>query len=182
MALTALLDTCVLYPAYLRDSLLRLAERGLFAPAWSADILEELHRNLIGALSEDSVDRTIAAMRTAFPAAEIDGHRDLIPALTCDSKDAHVLAATIHGRADLLVTLNTKDFPADSTEPHAVEVVTPDMLLLGLLDRAPRTVLSVLHEQAARYKREPKTVAGLLVALQKGGVPRFADEIRRHLT
>lgn len=30
---SALLDTCALYPAHLRDTLLRLAETGLFSPS-----------------------------------------------------------------------------------------------------------------------------------------------------
>ncbi|MEV6322653.1 PIN domain-containing protein [Nocardia sp. NPDC051787] len=40
------LDTCVLYPAHLRDTVLRLAEANLIQPLWSAEILAELHRNL----------------------------------------------------------------------------------------------------------------------------------------
>jgi hypothetical protein len=43
----ATLDACVLYPAFLRDVLLVLAEAGFFAPIWSAEILDEVKRNLI---------------------------------------------------------------------------------------------------------------------------------------
>ena len=180
--MTAFLDTCVLYPAYLRDSLLRLAERGFFEPAWSASVLGELRRNLLEAkLSSEAVHRTIAAMRVAFPAAEILGYHSLIPMLTCDEKDRHVLAAAVHGQCKLLVTLNLRDFPQSSTETHAVEVISPDAMLLRFPNRRPAVVLEVLREQAARYKREPKTMTGLLVALQKGGAPRFAEEVRTHL-
>ena len=44
---TALLDANVLYPAGLRDLLLRLADRYLFAPLWRADIHAEWMRSLL---------------------------------------------------------------------------------------------------------------------------------------
>lgn len=42
MAFVALLDASVLHPWVVCDLLLRLAERGLYRPAWSAEILDEL--------------------------------------------------------------------------------------------------------------------------------------------
>lgn len=41
------LHTCVLYPAYLCDTLLRLAEAEAYRPLWSEGIMTELHRNLL---------------------------------------------------------------------------------------------------------------------------------------
>lgn len=38
---TAVLDACVLVPIALADTLLRMAERGLYRPLWSQRILEE---------------------------------------------------------------------------------------------------------------------------------------------
>ncbi|HRE00623.1 MAG TPA: PIN domain-containing protein, partial [Ilumatobacteraceae bacterium] len=70
-----MLDTCVLYPAHLRDTLLRLAERGMYRVLWSADIVDELHRNLVeDGLTARSVDRLIAEMAVAFPDAEVAGY------------------------------------------------------------------------------------------------------------
>ena len=70
MTFPALLDTCVLYPAYLCDTLLRLAEVSAYRPLWSADILTELRRNLIArAIPADRVDRRITQMKRSFPDA-----------------------------------------------------------------------------------------------------------------
>jgi hypothetical protein len=41
VALVALFDACVLYPASLRDLLMRLARTGLFRARWSAEIQAE---------------------------------------------------------------------------------------------------------------------------------------------
>ena len=42
--LIALLDACVLYPAALRDTLLRAALHGLYRPQWSAGIAAALKK------------------------------------------------------------------------------------------------------------------------------------------
>ena len=45
MPFEVVLDTCALYPAHLRDTILRLAERGLYRTLWSGEIIEELDRH-----------------------------------------------------------------------------------------------------------------------------------------
>lgn len=172
----------MLYPSYLRDTLLLLAEAGLYRPLWSADILEELHRNLVKAgLAANRVDGLIAAMRAAFEEAEVVGYESLVEAMTCQAKDRHVLAAAVRARSGSLVTFNIRDFPPESINPYSIELLTADEFLLDLLDLAPPLVVRTLKAQAGGYKRDPRTTASLLTALEKGGVVRFADEVRRRL-
>ena len=75
----AFLDTCTLYGAYLRDSLLRLAEAGTYRPLWSADVLDELKRVLVAhGLAADAVKYRIGEMRRAFPDAEVRGYENIV--------------------------------------------------------------------------------------------------------
>jgi predicted nucleic acid-binding protein len=174
------LDTCVLYPAHLRDTLLRQAERGLYRALWSADILEELERNLVEAgIGVDPVRRLVAEMRSAFPDAEVSGYRSLSDGLTCDPKDRHVLAAAVCTDAAAIVTFNIDDFPPASVDPFEIDVIDHDTFLLDQLDLTPPAVIDELQQQAVANRREPKTLSGLLDALARAGAPGFADEVRR---
>jgi predicted nucleic acid-binding protein len=181
MAFPVLLDTCVLFPMYLRDSLLRLAVADLYQAVWSPQILNELQRALVRehVVPPDQAERIITLMRTHFPDSEITGHEPLIETMTCDKKDRHVLAAAVKAGVTLLVTDNWRDFPPPSTGPYGIEVLTADQFLLDLLDAAPTLVVRTLAKQAERYKREPKTLDALLLALSRAGAQNFSDEVRR---
>ena len=101
--------------------------------------------------------------------------------MTCDPKDRHVLAAAVRGRAEVLVTFNTRDFSAQSTEPHDITVSHPDDFLLDQLDLHPGITIGVLKAQAASYATPTMTVEDLLGRLAAAGVPKFASEARRHI-
>ncbi|MEI2637724.1 MAG: PIN domain-containing protein [Microthrixaceae bacterium] len=159
MPFSVVLDTCVLYPAHLRDTFLRLGERYLYRALWSADIVEELKRNLSEVADVSAVGHLLDQMTAAFPDAEVTGYQSLINELTCDPKDRHVLAAAVRAHAAVIVTFNTTDFPDHSTEPYAIEVIHPDTFLLDLLDLAPGTVIADLSQQAAANRRSPRTLS-----------------------
>lgn len=182
MAFPEFLDTCVLYPAYLCDVLLRLAEAATYRPLWSADVLVELRRNLIErGIAPERVDRRITYMTRSFPDALVSGYESLIDGMANDPKDRHVLAATVRASAELLVTFNVRDFPEPALKPYDVEAIHPDEFLLDQLDLYPGATVGVLRRQAASYRRVPNTVPDILVLLERTGVPRFAAEARRHL-
>lgn len=55
MRYTVVFDACVLYPAPLRDFLLRLAISGLFSAKWTEQIHDEWTRNLLHSRPEPKV-------------------------------------------------------------------------------------------------------------------------------
>ena len=179
MSFSVVLDTCAIYPAHLRDTLLRLAEFGLYRVLWSEHILDELERNLTGnGLNPESVTHLITEMEGAFADASITGYEPLIPVLTCDPKDRHVLAAAVRANADAIITFNEVDFPPDSVDPYNIDVIHPEAFLLDLLDLSPTQVVEALHQQAAANKSAPNALNPLLDALAKAGAAGFADKVR----
>jgi predicted nucleic acid-binding protein len=177
------LDACVLVPISLADTLLRIAERELYRPLWSArivaeavDAIVEIHREI----PPEQVQRRFADVDGTFEDARIDGWEDLEDTVTLpDPDDRHVVATAMHGRADAIVTANLRDYPPDILGPLNIEVIHPDDFLLNQLDLAPRIVLEALRDQAAHTRRPVLSTVDLIARLARAGVPGFADEAGR---
>lgn len=180
----ALLDTCVLFKPTLCDTLLTIAEEGVYQPLWSTDILEELRRNLARyGVADRAIQHRIEQMERHFPGSTVEHYSQLIGAMTNDPKDKHVLAAAVRGGAELIVTENVADFPAESTKPYDIDIATQDYFLLDQLDLAPQRVRAALERQVSRYKRTPRTVEDLLITLGRSGngCPEFAQQCHTRL-
>lgn len=173
---TAVLDACALIPIRLTNTLLWLAEAGLFELLWSDAILTEVERNLpkVG-ISSERAARRVDTMRQAFGAAAlVDDFDDLIPEMTCEAKDRHVLAAAVRGGADTLVTYNLKDFPPESTVGRGIKAVHPDLFLLRLLAGRPNEVIAALERGTATLRKPQQTTREFLASLTST-VPMFAN-------
>ncbi|MCB1405562.1 MAG: PIN domain-containing protein [Rhodobacteraceae bacterium] len=133
----AFLDTCVLYPPILRDFLLGLADAGAFTPLWSQGVVAEwLH--VTNRKGDHGAPEALARMLARWPEAMTpDGAPEILD--LPDETDRHVLAAAIAGRADVLVTLNLRDFPVRATDPFRIRALAPDefAMELWLARRAP---------------------------------------------
>src|SRR5215813_13223617 len=123
--LTALFDACVLYPAPLRDLLMWLALTGLFNARWTDQIHDEWIRNVLADrpdLKAEQLERTRLLMNTKVRDCLVTGYDDLIERLTLpDPDDRHVLAAAIRAGADVIVTINLRDFPEPTLAQFSIE-------------------------------------------------------------
>jgi len=182
---SAFLDACVLVPIALADTLLRLAEADLYRPLWSDRVLDEMveaievvHPDLALGAARARAD----AMQHAFDDACVTGWQSLESGIVLpDPDDRHVVAAAARGRADMIVTANLRDFPAESLGDVGLEVQHPDDFLLNQLDLEPDRTMASLHRQAAAMKRPAMTTPALLEHLAKCGVPRFTSEAAHQL-
>lgn len=180
MVFSALLDTSVLFPMTLRDTLLRVASEDLYRPLWSQHILEELRARLISryALDPPDADRIIRLMTQHFPDSLVEGYERLIEETWApDPDDRHVLAAAITAKVEVIVTANIGDFPQDCEERHGISVQSPDDFLLERFTEDPRAVRKALDQQVAGYRKPPKTVEELLDRL---ALADFSEAVRRY--
>ena len=171
---TAIYDACVLYPAPLRDFLLQLACAGLFRARWTNAIHEEWTRNLLAQrpdLKAATLERTRHLMDRAVPDALIRGYEPLLPQLALpDPDDRHVLAASIQGRADVIVTFNLKDFPSAKLKPHGIRALHPDKFIGEWIARSPEAVCLAARLCRQRLKNPPMTAGDYIACLARQGL------------
>jgi len=183
---TAFYDANVLYPAELRNLLMHLALTGLFRAKWSADVHEEWISALLEKrpdLTRNKLERTRALMDLHAVDALVTGYEDLIPGLHLpDPNDRHVLAAAIRGQADVIVTMNLRDFPAQIVNQLGIEAQHPDEFVLHLFDLAPGAVLAAAAEHRGALKNPPKTATEYLDALERQQLTQSAFALREFIS
>jgi predicted nucleic acid-binding protein len=187
---TALLDTSVLWPSLQRNFLLSLAIEGLYRPAWSSAILEELefheaeklvNRGTPPADADQRAHRLIEQMQTSFDDAEVIGWEPLEGTFGLpDPDDEHVAAAAVRAQAGAIVTSNLKDFPADKL-PAELQVLAPAEFALNTVSIDPLRSLRAVEAIAARsgHSGEKWTVNDVLDRLEtRYGMTDAVDLLR----
>ncbi|MFD0978550.1 MULTISPECIES: RSP_2648 family PIN domain-containing protein [Tropicimonas] len=175
-----LIDACVLYPTVMREVVLGVAGQGLFEPLWSDRLLEEWARAAArrGPLDEAQARGEIALVRAAWPKASVqprDG--DLARLWLPDENDIHVLAAAVAGSADLILTLNIRDFPRNILSEEGLDRADPDGFLHRLWQDHPEKVARAA-EQVLRQARQMDDVPHeMRPLLKKARLPRLAKAL-----
>jgi predicted nucleic acid-binding protein len=178
----ACLDACVLFPTVLREILLGAAGAGLYAPLWSQRILEEWARASVklGQEAEIQARGEIAVLQAQFPKASVKPRAaDLARLHLPDENDIHVLAAAIAGSADVIVTLNAKDFPRQVLAFEGVARQSPDEFLMALWLAEPERVAQVVDEVHRTAERMLGETIAQRALLKRARLPRLGKALSR---
>lgn len=182
LPVTAVYDANVLYPAPLRDLLIRLAQAGLARARWTEAIHDEWVRSVLAdnpSLTAERLARTRSLMNQAVRDCLVTGHEEMIDSLTLpDADDRHVLAAAIQVGAEVIVTFNLRDFPSDAMAGYGIEAIHPDEFLVSLFDAAPGPVCSAVKRQREGLRNPPKTAVELLDTLEALGLVHAVSRLR----
>jgi predicted nucleic acid-binding protein len=169
VAYAAVLDADALHPYNAVDLLLRLAERRLFRPIWSEEILNELRRSLTKrGLPQAKVDRRIRTMDEAFHEAMVSDWERHLPSVPdqVSTDDRHVVAAALAAKADGIVTNNRSDFPADALADLELDVQSLDEFFVNQVALDEEVVIAAFRDMEADRAKPPRTAEELLAALE----------------
>ncbi|WP_235921748.1 PIN domain-containing protein [Lentzea tibetensis] len=118
-------------------------------------------------------------MLTAVRDCLVTGYEPLIPALDLpDPDDRHVLAAAIKARAQVIVTNNRKDFPADSLHRWDIDPKDGDEFVLDQIGLNAKVVWSCVQQIANSWRRPPATIGDVLTSLERCGLVQSVAELR----
>ncbi len=157
-----------------------MAETEVFRVLWSPEILDEMARNVLANnphLIPDMVSQMVDDMNRAFPGASVTGYEALVPNMTNDPRDRHVLAAAIRGRADVIVTNNLRHFPASARDPYNVDAQDADTFLTNQFELAREETVEMLRLWSEDLRNPPLTPEQILDILERS-TPGFSAAVR----
>lgn len=182
MAFVVVYDACVLYPNTLRDLLIRVAQRGLVQAKWSDMILDEVFRNLEEDLPDVDPrkwDELRDRMNKAVRDSRVSNFERLVDGLDLpDADDRHVLAAAIKSGAQVIVTRNLKDFPADKLAEWDIEAKSPDDFVADQIYLDKKIVYGEVTRIADSRKNPAQTIEDVLNQLENLGLVVSAALLR----
>ena len=179
---TVIYDACVLYPAPLRDFLMRLALTDLFRARWTDMIHDEWTHSVLRQrpdLKYEDLERTRSLMNAHVRDSLVTGFEHLIPGVELpDADDRHVIAAAIHGSASLVVTFNLKDFPSERLKQYNLAAQHPDDFICDLLDLNAARVCEAAANHRRSLRNPPKSAEDYLDTLLAQGLTQTVSLLR----
>lgn len=169
-----LLDANVLYPPTLRDLIFCLSQRGILQPYWSEQIIEEWTISVsrqLSAAQKKVLKEVQLEMALLFPDASIKNYESLIETIQLnDSNDRHVSAAAIHGKVDILLTFNTKDFPKSGLRKYGISPTHPDRFFCDLMPKNGYSFVESIDAMSKLPRYVSSTPASIIESLHNRGL------------
>lgn len=132
---------------------------------------DQIHRKLL---------KTATVMNLAIPDSLVEGYESLIEGIHLpDADDRHVVAAAIRSNAEVIVTFNLKDFPDEALKPFSIQAQHPDEFVISLIDINENAVWEAARKQRANLRNPTKSVEELLCGLEKSGLVKTVEFLRR---
>jgi hypothetical protein len=185
--LIAIYDACVLYSAFRRDFLVRLAIHGRRAGVFRAKWTGRIHREWIRAILRNNPSVTLAKLlRTRrlmdeyVRGCRVHGYQRWEPRLNKlpDENDRHVLAAALACVANVIVTLNLRHFPQDVLSPFGVQALEPDACVALVNNNG--IVIAAAAKHRAALKHPPLSTEDYLDSLRRNELPNTAEFLKGH--
>jgi predicted nucleic acid-binding protein len=155
---------------------LRLAEPPrLFEPKWSEDIFRETTRTLESKLGWPAslTAHLETELQTHFGEAWISGYESLVPRMTNDEKDRHVLAAAVRSEAAIILTFNLRHFRVEHLALWGIRALHPQSFLIEVFRKEQTAVTMKMKQQAADRGRSFRQLLEIL----RTAVPEFVASV-----
>ncbi len=111
--------------------------------------------------------------------ALVAGYEHHLPSIHLpDPDDAHVLAAAIECRADVIVTCNLADFPAAELLLFGIMPIDPDGFVTQLMQCHPEVVRAVARRHRAGLRKPPLSAEEYVETLARCGLESIACCLR----
>lgn len=166
----------------MREMLIGAAGQGCFLPLWSDRILEEWARAAAKRNPADEVIARgeIAQLSARWSRAKVRPDPGLEARLWLpDTADVHVLAAAVAGSADVIITMNAKDFPRNILAEEGLARADPDGFLLGCYEANPDAIQHVAQGVLQTARRLSGKDWALRALLKKARLPRLGKTLDR---
>ena len=86
-----------------------------------------------------------------------------------------MLAAAIKVKAEVIVTENVRDFPAQHMTLHDIEILTLDQFVADILDLAGPEAVAALRIMRERFNNPEITAEGLILKIETLGMSDTAN-------
>lgn len=164
----------------MREMLLGAARSGAFEPFWSERILGEWERAAVklGPTGAMQASGEIALLKSDWPKASVSIPQALEKRLWLpDANDVHVLAAAIACSADVIITMNAKDFPRGILAEEGVNRVDPDAFLFQIYQANPETMADVGSAVLAEARHLSGEDWQMRALMKKARLPRLGKAL-----